>query len=106
MMDSQTFEQFEFDEAFLRSAALFMKEGLEGIIIVWFEGFPIELKLPPIVELKVTAVSPPNDTTGGETLNATLETGATIAVPSYVKVGSTIQIDTRLGVYLDETRPR
>ncbi len=54
------------------------------------------------VELEVTATEPgfKGDTATNTTKPATLETGATIQVPTFVEIGDVLQIDTRDGRFI------
>ena len=62
-----------------------------------YNGNPIGLELPPIVELTVTSTEPAvrGDTaSGGVTKPATLETGFEIRVPLFIKEGERIKVHT------------
>ena len=54
------------------------------------------------VELTISETEPgfKCDTATGATKPATVETGATVAVPLFVNEGDVIKIDTRTGEYL------
>ncbi len=54
------------------------------------------------VELAITETEPgfKGDTATGATKPATVETGASVAVPLFVNEGDVIKIDTRTGEYL------
>ena len=58
--------------------------------------------LPTFVELVVTAIEPgvASSTAAGDVANnATVESGAVIHVPRFIRVGDTITIDTRTHEY-------
>jgi elongation factor P len=60
--------------------------------------------LPTFVQLEVTASEPGvagNTAAGNVTKAATVETGATVQVPLFIKVGETIKIDTRTHEYVE-----
>lgn len=62
-----------------------------------YNGNPIGLQLPPIVELTVTTTEPGvrGDTaSGGVTKPATLETGLEIRVPLFIKEGEKVKVHT------------
>jgi elongation factor P len=62
-----------------------------------FNGNPIGIALPPIVELTVTAAEPGvrGDTaSGGVTKLATLETGLQVRVPLFIKEGEKVKVHT------------
>jgi elongation factor P len=66
------------------------------------EGAPLYVELPVTVELEVTHTEPglQGDRSTGGTKPATLETGATIAVPLFLEQGTKVKVDTRDGSYL------
>ena len=62
-----------------------------------YNGQPIGLVFPPIVEMKVVDTEPGvrGDTaSGGVTKNATLETGLVIRVPLFIKDGERVKVHT------------
>ncbi|MHB8451833.1 MAG: elongation factor P, partial [Mycobacteriales bacterium] len=66
------------------------------------EGVPLYLELPASVELVISHTDPgvQGDRSTGGTKPATLETGATVAVPLFVTTGERVKVDTRDGRYL------
>ena len=65
---------------------------------------PIDVTLPTFVQLEVTATEPGvdgNTAAGNVTKKATVETGALIHVPLFIRVGDTIKIDTRTHEYVE-----
>jgi elongation factor P len=71
--------------------------------IRWFEGEPIQVKIPVKMDLKVKE-APPNtrgNTAQGGNKVVTLETGATINVPMFVEAGDVIRINTETGDYVE-----
>jgi elongation factor P len=62
-----------------------------------FNGNPIGIQLPPIVELAVATTEPAvrgNTASGGVTKAATLETGLEIQVPLFVVEGEKVKVHT------------
>ena len=102
MMDTANYEQIELEEKSIGSTVEFMKEGLENITVLKYDGRIIGVELPNTVELEVTETAPDErgDTSSGGGKPATLETGATITVPFHIKRGDTIRVDTRSRKYL------
>jgi elongation factor P len=102
MMDTVSYEQMELSPSQIGPAAEFLKEGLENISVLKYDGRVIGVELPNTVELFVTEAAPDErgDTSSGGGKPATLETGATITVPFHVKVGDKIRVDTRSRKYL------
>ena len=74
--------------------------------MTFYEGKPLSLELPPMVELKVVETEPSmkGATAAAQTKPAILETGLKINVPPFVGVGELIQIDTRTGEYLSRAK--
>ncbi len=104
-MDNQTYDQFELRRDLLGGAADLLKDG-SMVDILSFRGKPIGVNLPPKVDLAVTYTEP---TVAGNTVsnvmkNATIETGAVIKVPLFVKNGDLIKINTETGEYVERVR--
>jgi elongation factor P len=101
-MDQATFEQFELTAEQIGSQVEFLKESLEGITVLRFDGRIIGVELPNAVELIVSECAPDErgDTSSGGGKPAILETGATITVPFHLKQGETIRVDTRSRKYI------
>jgi len=100
-MDSDTFEQVPLQKDALGDYVWYLREQDEYKIL-FFEGNPINLDLPPAVELKITEAEPAvkGDSVSNLTKNATVETGLNVKVPLFIKEGDTIKIDTNDGSYL------
>ena len=95
-MDQRTFETIGISRDTLRDAGLLMPENLE-VQVQKFNGRPIGVQLPPIVEMTVTRAEPGvrGDTaSGGVTKPATLETGLEIRVPLFIKEGEKVKVHT------------
>jgi len=100
-MDSKTFEQVQLPKDSLGDYVWYLKEQDEYKIL-FFEGQPISLDLPPAVELEVTESEPAvkGDSVSNLTKNAVVETGLNVKVPLFIKEGDRIKIDTSNGSYL------
>jgi elongation factor P len=101
-MDSATFEQFSLAKNQLDKTADFLKEGGE-VDIVYFDDKPININLPIKMTFEITYTEPgyKGNTATNVLKPATLETGAQIDVPLFIKVGDKIIIDTRTGQYVE-----
>ncbi|MEW6041095.1 MAG: elongation factor P [Elusimicrobiota bacterium] len=101
-MDTETYEQIEISKERLGESAKFLKENckVEGL---YLDGNYIGIELPINVELKVTDTVPGvrGDTVSNVTKPATLETGAEIKVPLFIKPGDVVKVDTRRGEYVE-----
>jgi elongation factor P len=104
-MDGATFEQFELPADFVEDAAPYLKEGNE-VALQFFDGKVINVELPNNLYLEVTYAENvvKGDTTSSVLKDATLETGLTIKVPAFIKVGDVIKVDTRTADYLERKK--
>jgi elongation factor P len=95
-MDQRTYETIAIARDTLGDDGLLMAENLE-VQIQKFNGRPIGVQLPAIVEMTVTRAEPGvrGDTaSGGVTKPATLETGLEIRVPLFIKEGEKVKVHT------------
>lgn len=104
-MDGQTFEQFELSSDFVGDAAVYLKEGNE-VALQSYDGKVINVELPNNLFLEViyTESVVKGDTTSNVLKDATLETGLVIKVPSFIKIGDVVKVDTRTGDYLERKK--
>jgi elongation factor P len=74
--------------------------------VALYEGRPIDVALPPTVDLKVVETEP--GIKGGSATNvgkpAKLETGLVVQVPPFISEGETIRVDTTEGAYLERVK--
>ncbi len=101
-MDNETFEQTPFSAEQVGDARKYLKENLDVEVLFW-RGKPINIELPSFIEALITQCDPglKGDTASGATKPATIETGAVVQVPLFVKEGERIRVDTRTGVYVE-----
>jgi len=95
-MEQTTFETVPLPADVVGEDRDLLSDNLE-VQIQKFNGRPIGLQLPPIVELAVAQTEPGvrGDTaSGGVTKPATLETGLEIRVPLFIKEGERVKIHT------------
>lgn len=104
-MDPNSFEQFELSADLVDEAKNFMKEGDE-LALQFFDGKVITVEMPKNVYLEVTytEVVVKGDTTSSVLKDATLETGAVVKVPAFIKVGDIISVDTSTGEYRERKK--
>ncbi len=100
-MDTESYEQISLGEDVANGAMKFVKEN-EMVKLDSYNGNVFAIEPPMFVELEITETEPgfKGNTATGATKPATLETGATIAVPLFCNIGDKIKIDTRVGEYL------
>jgi len=101
-MDPATFEQFSLSRNQLGKLADFLKETTEAEIL-YFDNKPINLNLPIKIVLEVAYTEPgfKGNTASTVTKPATLETGAEVKVPLFIKEGDEVVVDTRTGEYVE-----
>lgn len=100
-MDTNSYEQFSITKEFIGKLADYLVESAE-ITIINFNGNPITVELPIKVKLKVNEAPPEikgNTASGGDKL-VTLETGAKITTPLFIKTGDIIIVNTEKGEYV------
>lgn len=104
-MDGQTFEQFELSADLVDDAAGYLTEGIEADL-QFFDDRVINLELPNNLFLEVTYTETvvKGDTTSSVLKDATLSTGKVIKVPSFIKIGDVVKVDTRTGDYLERKK--
>ena len=100
-MDMSSFEQLSIPAETVGSAANWLKENDEATLRYAGDEL-ISIEPPMFVELEVTETEPgfKGDTATNTTKPATLETGVTIQVPTFVEIGDVLQIDSRDGRFV------
>ncbi len=104
-MDPESFEQFELPADVVGDAKQYLKEGDE-LALQFFGERVITVELPKNLYLEVTYTEDvvKGDTTSSVLKDATLETGAVVKVPAFIKVGDVISIDTTTGEYRERKK--
>jgi elongation factor P len=101
-MDQTNYEQVTIAADLIGDAHDLMKDNL-ACTVVFFNERPVDVTLPTFVQLEITASEPgvKGDTSGNVQKPATVETGAVVSVPLFIRVGDTIKIDTRTHEYVE-----
>jgi len=99
-MDQSTYDQIPIAPDVIGDQIEFMQEEMNVDILFW-KGDPVNVQLPNYIEAKVVQSDPgvKGDTSSGATKPATLECGATINVPLFIKEGDILRVDTRTREY-------
>ena len=101
-MNTQTFDQVHIHKEVIADRAQFLVPDVM-LKVEYYEGRPIDIQLPPTVDLKVVETEP--SIKGGSATNvgkpAKLETGLVVQVPPFIGEGETIRVDTLEGKYLE-----
>jgi len=102
LMDASTYDQINVEADQLGNSRWYLMEN-EEYSVLFFEGRPISVDLPASVKLTVTETEPAvkGDTVSNVMKPAKVETGYSVKVPLFVKVGDKIKIDTRSGQYIE-----
>lgn len=100
-MDNESYDQFSLPAAALGNAVNYLVEGTE-IIVLYFNGNPINIEIPVKIRLRVVEAPPGikgnTVSTGGKMV--TLETGLKISTPLFVNEGDEIIVNTEKGEYV------
>ena len=104
-MNPESFEQFELPADLVDEASGFLKEG-ENLTLQFFGERVINVELPKNIYLEVTYAEDvvKGDTTSSVLKDATLETGVTVKVPAFIKLGDIISVDTSTGEYRERKK--
>lgn len=104
-MDPESFEQFELSSEVVDDAKNYLKEG-DSLQLQFFEDKVINVELPKNLFLEVTYTEDvvKGDTSGAVQKDATLETGLSIKVPAFIKVGDIVSVDTTTGTYRERKK--
>lgn len=100
-MDTVDFDQMPVPDAVVGGNRDYLLENMNATVAI-HNGQAIYVELPASVELLIASTEPglQGDRSTGGTKPATLETGATIAVPLFLTTGERVRVDTRDGRYL------
>ncbi|MCB9881128.1 MAG: elongation factor P [Planctomycetes bacterium] len=101
-MDTRSYDQYELTPEQVDDNWKYLKDEMT-VDLVLYNGVPIALTLPNHVELEVIECEPAvkGDTATSVTKGAKVQTGGEVQVPSFVKVGDVLKIDTRTGEYIE-----
>ena len=99
-MDTETFDQIPISPEVIGDQIEFMLENMNVGVLFW-KGKAVNVQLPNYIEAKVIKSDPgiKGDTSSGANKPATLECGATINVPLFIKEGDVLRVDTRTREY-------
>ncbi|MHB1149242.1 MAG: elongation factor P [Thermoleophilia bacterium] len=106
LMDNDTYDQLSLPPAIAGDTLGFIKDNME-IEVLLVDGKPTGLVPPMFVELEITDTQPGvkgDSVSGGGNKPATLETGAVVNVPLFLKTGDMVKIDSRTGSYIERVK--
>ncbi|MFN7920770.1 MAG: elongation factor P [Bryobacteraceae bacterium] len=101
-MNTENYEQMHLNRDLLGDAVNYIKPGFK-CIVVFYEGKPLGVDLPPSVELLIVETEPgiKGATVSNVTKPAKLETGLIVQVPPFISEGERIRVSTTDGSYLE-----
>jgi elongation factor P len=99
-MDNKSFEQYEMPIDLLGDAGRFLKESEEYHVYL-YDGRPIDLNFGGSITLKIIKAEDvvAGNTSTNITKPATVETGAEVRVPPFIKIGDMVSINPDTGEY-------
>ena len=105
LMDLETYDQITLDDEQFGEGAIYLKPN-DQLQVSMYQEKPVQVILPNTVDVVVTDTPP--EIKGATATNqykpATIETGANITVPPFIKVGEKIRVDTRTGEYVTRVK--
>ncbi len=104
-MNNESYEQITLTGEELGDNVYYLLGDVK-FMVEFFNGQPVGVEPPKIVELKVTDTAPfmKGATAASSGKPATLETGLVVNVPAFVVIGELIRVDTAEGKYLERAR--
>jgi len=102
-MDNQTYDQVSVPQSYIGDFSKFLKAN-DTYQILLLEGEAVGVRLPKKIRLKVVEAADggaKGNTIGGAQKAVTLETGAVVNVPLFIKEGETIAVDPETGQYVE-----
>jgi len=104
-MDNDTYDQIEFSTDIIGDQAGYLNEG-DTVKAMKLDGVAVSVEMAKNVYLKVTYTEDvvKGDTTSNVMKDAKVETGITVKVPAFIKVGDSISVDTESGAYRERKK--
>jgi elongation factor P len=105
LMDCENYAQISLDSETFGDSPQYLKPNTR-LQVSMYHGKPVVVTLPNTVDLEVAETVPEirGATATKQYKPATLETGLTVQVPSFIKVGEKIRVDTRTGEYVTRVK--
>ena len=101
-MNTETFDQMHLTQDLLGDGVSYLIAQLK-VNVVFYEGHPISVELPPTVDMTVVETEPglKGASVSNVTKPAKLETGLVVQVPPFIVEGEKIRVSTAEGTYLE-----
>ncbi len=103
-MDNETYDQLTMPEDLIGDGMKYLKPNTDVNVLV-YQGNPVTLDLPKMVELMVTDTTPQvkGATATNQLKEATMETGLKTRVPPFIENGEILKISTEDGSYMSRS---
>jgi len=100
-MDPVTYEQIEVSSEIVGDNKYFLKEN-ENYVLMYFEEAPISIEVPisMVFEVEYTEPGFKGNTVTNTLKDAKLTNGLNVKVPTFIKIGDKVRIDTRTTEYM------
>jgi elongation factor P len=104
-MDTETYEQAALTGDVLGDTVQYLVPDAM-LMMEWFEGNPVGIELPPVVDLRVVETAPgiKDATASSQRKPATLETGLVVQVPPFIETDEVIRVNTADGSYAERAK--
>lgn len=104
-MDTKSYDQVALSKEVLGDVVQYIIPDMT-IMMEWFEGNPVGIELPPVVELKIIETAPgiKDATAQAQRKPATVETGLIVQVPPFIEEGEVIRVSTIDGSYAERAK--
>jgi len=103
-MNPKTFDQVSIPLEAIGAATKFLQPEMK-VPVEFYEGQPVSIVFPEIVEVKVQTTAQPVHQQQDNTYKpATLQNGLELMVPQFIKSGETVRVDVASGKYVDRVR--
>ena len=100
-LNAENYEQFAMPAAVLGDGVYYLQDEMQ-VMVTFYEGQPIGIELPTTVVLTVMETEPElrGATASNSPKPAKMDTGLSVTVPPFVKVGDKIVVNTEEGKYV------
>lgn len=104
-MHPESYEQIAIDNERIGRAAPFLREEMT-LPVEFFDGRPMSIVFPDIVDIRVAETAPPVHTQGNDNVwkEARLENGAGLMVPPFIAPGELIRVEVETGKYVERAK--
>jgi elongation factor P len=103
-MNPKTYDQVSIPLEAIGAATPFLQPEMR-VPVEFYEGQPVSIVFPEVVEVRVQTTAQPVHQQQDSTYKyATLENGMEILVPQFIKPGETVRLEVGTGKYVDRVR--